>query len=305
MRPPRLFGFAAVGAVLFTGLAACVALNSPKSPEVSQRMPFDHHNFDYALVRRESVQLIQAFDDGQQTYLQFTRAPIGREQAVLVEKSENQTALAYHCDGPYLVLPGVYAQLTISIGAKSALVTNLTAQSLPVAAAQSVATPSMPAVEPTSTRNTIKTNPVAHQEDALQQRVSALVTAIEKVGRADGSGAIVVRSDEGALSVVIRFEDNSSAVALDDELLRALGEAAQAANRVVLRGRTDATVATPTAGQLALRRALTVKEILVTEGVNPGRIRVFYRAAGDFEADDRLPEGRAANRRVEIELRRS
>jgi outer membrane protein OmpA-like peptidoglycan-associated protein len=304
MRPRRFFGFAVVGGVLATGLAACVALNSPKSPEVSQRMPLDHHNFNYALVRRESVQLIQAFDDGQQTYLQFTRAPLGRDQPVLVENSENQTALAYHCDGPYLVLPGVYAQLTISIGAKSAQVANLTAQSAPVAAVPNLAPPLTPAAEPSSTQAAINTNPVALQEDALQQRVGALVSAIEKVGRTDRAGAIVVRSDEGAFSVVIRFEDNSSAVELDDELLRALGEAAQAANRVVLRGRTDATVATPTAGQLALRRALTVKEILVTQGVNPGRVRVFYRAAGDFEADDRLPEGRAANRRVEIELRR-
>jgi outer membrane protein OmpA-like peptidoglycan-associated protein len=304
MRPRRFFGFAAVGAVLFTGLAACVALNSPKSPEVSQPMPFDHHNFDYALVRRESVQLIQAFDDGQQTYLQFTRAPLGRDQPVLVENSENQTALAYHCDGPYLVLPGVYAQLTISIGAKSAQVTNLAAQSAPVAAVPNLAPPLTPAAEPSSTQAATNTDPVVLRRDALQQRVRALVSAIEKFGRPHGPGAIVVRSDEGALSVVIRFEDNSSAVELDDELLRALGEAAQAANRVVLRGRTDAIVATPTAGQLALRRALTVKEILVTQGVNPGRVRAFYRAAGDFEADDRLPEGRAANRRVEIELRR-
>jgi len=294
-----------VGGVLATGLAACVALNSPRTTEAPTPMPLDHHNFNYALVRRESVQLIQAFDDGKQTYLQFTRAPLGRDQAVLVENSENQTALAYHCDGPYLVLPGVYAQLTISIGAKSAQVANLTAQSAPVAAVQDVATPSMPAVGPTSTQTAINTNPVALQEDALQQRVGALVSAIEKVGRTDRAGAIVVRSDEGAFSVVIRFEDNSSVVELDGELLRALGEAAQAANRVVLRGRTDATISTPTAGQLALRRALTVKEILVAEGVNPGRVRVFYRAAGDFEADDRLPEGRAANRRVEIELRRS
>jgi outer membrane protein OmpA-like peptidoglycan-associated protein len=304
MRPRRFFGFAVVGGVLATGLAACVALNSSGTTEAPTPMPLDHHNFNYALVRRESVQLIQAFDDGQQTYLQFTRAPLGRDQPVLVENSENQTALAYHCDGPYLVLPGVYAQLTISIGAKSAQVANLTAQSAPVAAVPNLAPPLTPAAEPSSTQAAINTNPVALQEDALQQRVGALVSAIEKVGRPDGSGAIVVRSDEGALSVVIRFGDNSSAVELDDELLRALGEAAQAANRVVLRGRTDATVATPTAGQLALRRALTVKEILVTEGVNPGRVRVFYRAAGDFEADDRLPEGRAANRRVEIELRR-
>jgi outer membrane protein OmpA-like peptidoglycan-associated protein len=73
---------------------------------------------------------------------------------------------------------------------------------------------------------------------------------------------------------------------------------------VILRGRTDASVATSTAGELALRRALAVKGILVAQGVEPQRVRILYRAAGDFEADDSTPEGRAVNRRVEIELRR-
>src|SRR5208282_2940049 len=134
MRPRRLFRLAAVGGVLATGLAACVALNSPRTTEAPIPMPLYHHNFDYALMRRESVQLIQAFDDGKQTYLQFTRAPATRNQPILIESFGSQTALAYRGDGPYLVIPGVYAQLTITIGVNSAQVTNLAAQAPPVAA---------------------------------------------------------------------------------------------------------------------------------------------------------------------------
>ena len=287
-----------IAGILGTALAACVAVDAPRLSEAPTPMPLDHHNFNYALEHREQVQLIQAFDDGTRTFLQFTRSPA---QPIRIEQSESREALAYRGDGPYLILPGVYGRLTVTVGDYSAQLINQetslrTAPEAPVAAGESRPQnpPSDPPVEPVAPGSPA----------ALRLRLEALVTAIEKSGSLGNPDAIVVRSDKGSCRVVIRFANNSSEVPVSGEERLALGEAAQSAERVILRGRTDASVATSTAGELALRRALAVKGILVAQGVEPQRVRILYRAAGDFEADDSTPEGRAVNRRVEIELRR-
>ena len=59
---------------------------------------------------------------------------------------------------------------------------------------------------------------------------------------------------------------------------------------------------TASAAELAVRRAVAVKQLLVVQGVAPENIRIFYRAAGGFAADNATREGKAANRRVEIQM---
>jgi len=56
--------------------------------------------------------------------------------------------------------------------------------------------------------------------------------------------------------------------------------------------------------QLAIRRAVEVRRLLISLNVEPERIRLFYRGAGNFVANNSTPEGKALNRRVEIELRK-
>jgi outer membrane protein OmpA-like peptidoglycan-associated protein len=102
--------------------------------------------------------------------------------------------------------------------------------------------------------------------------------------------------------VVIRFDKAGSSVQVDDAVLRALGSAAQAATRIVLHGCTDSLTATPQTSELALERAVSVKKLLVAQGVSPERIRIFYRGAGDFVADNSTDAGKAINRRVEIQM---
>ena len=41
---------------------------------------------------------------------------------------------------------------------------------------------------------------------------------------------------------------------------------------------------------------------LIGQGVDAKKIRAFYNSAGGFVADNSTPEGRAKNRRVDIEL---
>jgi outer membrane protein OmpA-like peptidoglycan-associated protein len=70
--------------------------------------------------------------------------------------------------------------------------------------------------------------------------------------------------------------------------------------RIEVRGHTDSAGAADLNRDLGYRRALTVRETLIRMGVDPGRIT----AAGygeDFPiASNETPEGRAANRRVEL-----
>jgi hypothetical protein len=50
--------------------------------------------------------------------------------------------------------------------------------------------------------------------------------------------------------------------------------------------------------------AAVVRRLLISLNVDPERIRLFYRGAGNFVANNSTPEGKAMNRRVEIELRK-
>ena len=102
----------------------------------------------------------------------------------------------------------------------------------------------------------------------------------------------------------MHFDDNSSEANVDDGVLQPLGAGARAANRIYLHGHTDAFVASGAGTDLAIRRAVAVRALLLAQDVSPSRVRMFYRGAGNFIANNSTPEGKALNRRVEIEFRR-
>ena len=87
------------------------------------------------------------------------------------------------------------------------------------------------------------------------------------------------------------------------ELELELLKAAKAAKVVVIRGRTDSETVDDVETRIALGRAVHARQYLVSNGVGPDKIHLWYRAAGDFIADNSTAEGRAINRRVEIEVR--
>ena len=93
-------------------------------------------------------------------------------------------------------------------------------------------------------------------------------------------------------------------VQVDEAILESLSQAARAANRIYLHGHTDAYVASEAGTELAIQRAVEVRRLLISLKAEPKRIRMFYRGAGDFVANNSTPEGKALNRRVEIELRK-
>lgn len=132
------------------------------------------------------------------------------------------------------------------------------------------------------------------------RRLSAELDAAQQEGFGD---SLYLRSMGGLPRVVMKFEDNSFDARVDDRLLGVMGGAARAANRIYLHGHTDAFVASETGTELAIRRAVEVRRLLISLNVDPARIRLFYRGAGNFVANNSTPEGKAMNRRVEIELK--
>jgi len=277
---------------LGVSLAACVAPGTREEPPLA----LAQYNFEYSVADREGVQLVQAFDDGSKTYLQFTRAP---SEPVVIEGGADKKPRAFLGDGPYLIVTGVYPHLAVSVGAHSALVTNDSAAAR--TAAVSSATPGQ--IEPSDTRgDRARRDTLEGQIGALEARIRQLQSELAEAHAAGRAAMVSMGASGDSPRIVIRFGDNSDAVQLDAQLLQALGSSAIAAKRVYLHGRTDSFTLSATSAELAVSRAVAVKRLLVAQGVHPDHIRLFYRGAGGFAADNTTQAGKAANRRVEIQM---
>jgi len=70
--------------------------------------------------------------------------------------------------------------------------------------------------------------------------------------------------------------------------------------RVEIRAYTDAKGAAGHNAELSLRRATMVREYLVTKGIDPARLTARGLGERSPIADNKTPEGRARNRRIEL-----
>lgn len=333
--------------VLITLIAAPLGSCMTTLKDTEPSVPLGH-NFAYAVPHRENVNLVQAFDDGSTTYLQFNEtppAPIDIRQV-----SEDKT-LSYTLEQRYAVVKGVYDTLLVTVAGHSTSVINQAVPAPPDVSGAS--TPAADSAKPIDQARSETMSavialkspplPVAHlsspdslsaearrlrvvpvgvpeylqtmhanlrvaalkQEiSGLEEKVRLLSAEIEKAERAGRKMTLYMRNVGGSPRVVLKFADNSHEVQVDDQFRGPLGNAAAAANRIYLHGHTDAYVASETGTELAIRRAVEVRRLLISLNVEPERIRLFYRGAGNFVANNSTPEGKALNRRVEIELRK-
>ena len=104
---------------------------------------------------------------------------------------------------------------------------------------------------------------------------------------------------------IVHFAFNSTQVSIPTAEASALVEEAKVAPLVLLRGRTDGTADSSAESRIAQARANAVRDYLVASGVDPTRIRTTHQPSGDHLADNRSPQGRNLNRRVEIEVYRT
>jgi len=103
----------------------------------------------------------------------------------------------------------------------------------------------------------------------------------------------------------VHFAFNSTRVSIPTTEAAALAEEAKAAPLVVLRGRTDGVSDSSSESLIAQARANAVRDYLIAAGVDSTRIRATHQPSGDHVADNRNPQGRHLNRRVEIEVYRA
>ena len=116
--------------------------------------------------------------------------------------------------------------------------------------------------------------------------------------------AAPARASGGNVVWTLWFAFNSSRIDATAEELRRVVDAAKSAAYVVVKGRTDGAVETPGESTIALRRMAAMYDVLLKGGVDPHKIAVQYQPVGDRIADNTSEEGRAANRRAEVELYR-
>lgn len=82
----------------------------------------------------------------------------------------------------------------------------------------------------------------------------------------------------------------------------AMLHAAAAGKKIIIRGRTDSALPNPVDQRIALGRAASARHYLIENGIPRDKIAVFYRSAGGFAVDNTTAEGKARNRRVEVEV---
>jgi len=88
-----------------------------------------------------------------------------------------------------------------------------------------------------------------------------------------------------------------------DEITAAVIVAAgKSADQVSIRGYTDSRIAGRLDPKIANGRAQSARDYLVAQGVDAAKIKTSSKAAGGFIAPNVTKEGRALNRRVEIEF---
>lgn len=104
---------------------------------------------------------------------------------------------------------------------------------------------------------------------------------------------------------IVHFAFNSTQVSIPAAEASVLVAEAKSAPLVLLRGRTDGTADTSAESRIAQARANAVRDYLIASGVDPTRIRTTHQPSGDHLADNRNPQGRNLNRRVEIEVYRT
>ncbi|GEM_PF-2460152 len=137
-------------------------------------------------------------------------------------------------------------------------------------------------------------------DEASQNPKSTGAELFEANARLDEIEAQLVKA---AIAIVhVSFPSYGTTFKLNEEVASALLPAAKAADHINLRGHTDAKRAGPADPRIAHGRAMAARKYLIENGVPASKIAVSSQADGGFIALNTTKEGRALNRRVEIEL---
>jgi flagellar motor protein MotB len=145
------------------------------------------------------------------------------------------------------------------------------------------------------TRRTVQSERMMNEARALAMKPVSLRDATDP-------RKLAVAANGANVIFTARFAVGSTTLGLPPYARSRIIETARGAPLVVLRGRTDALQDTAADGRIARQRAQAAYALLTNAGIPADRIRVTWQASGDPAAPLSTPEGRAASRRVEIEV---
>lgn len=271
---------AAIPFIMIAALSGCAS--PPQEPAIADTM--GRYVFDYTMQGARAARVVQVFDDGAKTYVQFT----GLRELVPLIKSGQGGDLAFERDGPFAVISGVHGRLLITVAGATADITNNRA-------VRSATSGQLQADLGVGTDE-------AGMPDGQAAQLQRLQTELQQ---ARGEIALLKARDSRtstASRYVVRFADNSSAVNINADTLAELADLAAHVRCLTITGFTDATQLTPGGSRLAMRRAFAVRKLLQERGIDAAKVQVRFFGAGKFTADNSTAEGKAANRRVEIQV---
>ncbi len=243
----------------------------------------------------------RAFVYGGVTVLTFRTPP-----AFLVIRDSNGQAVQYQQDGTYYRLPAELDTFTAWVNGRAMTFTSSLKTRVFAGAA-------VPELEP------VKLHQASAAEGAssaaliaLSEQQLAEARALLRTGR--GSAAAVLEINRrldaaeaamhqaSAIIIRINYALGSTEFKPARAVEKVLIDGGQAAQRINLRGRTDATTADAANARIALGRALSARRFFLANGVDASKICFEGTAAGEPVALGTTANGRAQNRRVEIEF---
>lgn len=138
---------------------------------------------------------------------------------------------------------------------------------------------------------------------AAEQKYQAAMKSLEEIARVkeEQRGMVITLSGE-----VLFVTGKADLLPIARDKLAKVAEVLQQqdpSKTIVVEGHTDSIGTEAANMKLSQKRADVVREFLVSKGVEASRIKAEGRGEGTPVADNKTPEGRANNRRVEIVIK--
>lgn len=267
--------------------ATCIAL-AGCSAFLAGRADTGSIHYAYSFAKTRNNDIVQVYDLDGKTIVQLKNA-----QSLKIEVlNDFNKPLNYQIIGENIVLDSIQSSFTVTTQAGAAHIVNT------VLAKENNSTSNgdkLPAVGSVGSQ--------AESEQTLRDEIAQIKGEIAslKAQLAVASSNVTAPAKEPN-KIIVPFRDNSTTFSLNTEQQQKLLELAKNASEISIKGYTDSTINNAHSASLAERRAKSAETFLVQKGINRQMISLGYFAAGGFIADNKLADGRAKNRRVEISI---
>lgn len=264
--------------------ATCIALVGCSVFQAGQADTGSIH-YAYAFAKTRNNDIVQVYDLDGRTVVQLKNA----QSLKIAVLDDFNKSLNYKIIGENIVLEGIQSSFTVTTQAGASHIVNTAL------------------VKEKDAKNKLSAggsaDSPAESEQALRDEIAQIKGEIAslKAQLAIASVNVTAPAKEPN-KIIVPFRDNSTAFNLSNEQQQKLLELATKASEISIKGYTDSTVDNARSASLAERRAKSAQAFLVQKGISQQMISLAYFAAGGFIADNKLADGRAKNRRVEISI---